>query len=636
MQTLRTTASRADRISASHLATAVLLACAAAGSASAATLSVGPGKTYTAPCAAFNAAKDGDTIEIAGGITYSGDVCSIKRNNLTVRGVNGRPKIDAAGKNAAGKGTWVVDGNNMTVDNVEMYGATVPDANGAALRLEATGFTLRNAFIHDNQNGILSNGVTDSDILIEYSEFGHNGAGDGQTHNLYIGHVKSLTFRYSYSHDANVGHNLKSRASTNMIAYSRFSSTPPGQPNTTASGQPSYEIDLPNAGDSYVIGNIIEQPAANQNPAILAYGEEGATNATQRLYVINNTFLNDYGDGTFLFVSGKVATPAVIQNNIFSGIGTLSTQASSILKTNYRSVAPGFIDRANWDLHPTLSALVINAASDPGVSATGVSLVPVAQYKASASGEARPIVGALDVGAYEATGTAASAAAVTWTQCANENGTCSFSGTREVRFGSNDQYTSKVLTGSTPCSTGVFGDPAHGVVKTCSYANVTTTAVTTTATPAAPAAPATSSTPASADPSWTVCAGEGGTCTFSGTRDVRYGVAGAYATKTFTGSAGCSNLVFGDPAHNQIKTCGYSSTVKADATVTPVSADAGWTTCASEGGTCSFSGTRDVRFGANGHYATKTFTGSVSCATNVFGDPAWRIVKACSFANTTK
>jgi hypothetical protein len=588
-------------------------------SASAATLSVGPGKTYAKPCAAIAVAHDGDVIEIAGNTTYSGDVCSINRNNLTIRGVNGRPKIDAAGKNAADKGIWVVNGNNLTVDNVEMYGAKVMDANGAAFRLQGTNFTLRNSFIHDNENGILANANTNSDILIEYTEFGHNGGGTGQTHNLYIGHVKSLTFRYSYSHDANVGHNLKSRADTNMIAYSRFSSTPPGQTGSTASGQPSYEIDLPNAGTSYIIGNVIEQPAANQNATIVAYGEEGATNIGSDLYVINNTFLNDYGDGTFLFVSGKVPTPALIQNNIFGGIGTLTTQASAVQKNNYRSVAPGFVDRANWDLHPTASALVINAATDPGKSAKGVSLLPVAQYKANASGEARPVAGQLDIGAYEVTGDAANAAAVTWTACGNEGATCSFSGTREVRFGANGTYTSKVITASTPCTSAVFGDPIKGVAKTCSYSS-SSSAVPTTST--------------ASSPSWIACAGEGGTCTFSGTREVRYGAGTAFVTKTFTGSVVCLNAGFGDPAYGQLKTCSYSSNTIATSTGTATAAATsdGWTTCAAEGGTCSFSGTHQVRYGANGYYATRTATGSISCSNAAFGgDPAYRQAKSCSY-----
>jgi uncharacterized RmlC-like cupin family protein len=520
------------------------LAAVVFGSASAATLSVGPGKAFSAPCAAIAAARDGDTIEIEGGATYKGDACKIARNSLTIRGVNGRPQIDAAGKENGGKGTWVVSGNDIVVDNVEMVGAKVADQNGAALRLEGTNFTLRHSFLHDNENGILSGHNENSDILIEYTEFGHNGYGDGQTHNLYIGKVKSLTFRYNYSHDANVGHNLKSRAMTNTIVYNRFSSTNPGEKGSTASGQPSYEIDLPNAGTSYVIGNVIRQPAANQNPAIVAYGEEGATNPGRDLYFVNNTVVNDFAGGTFLFVSGKVSTPALIQNNIFVGSGTLSSQSSAILKNNYRAFATDIVDSSTGSLRRFASALVIGAGTDPGKSASGVPLAPTGQYKDVASGEERPVAGALDLGAYEVAHIRASAKAVTWTECAVESKVCRFSGMREVRFGSEGVYTSKIVTGSTPCTIAEFGDPVHGLAKTCSYASVTAVA------PAARPKAATAS-------AWTPCAGEGAICQLSGTNRVRYGTETENVTKVFTGPVTCSNAAFGDPAHGSLKSCSF-------------------------------------------------------------------------------
>ena len=523
---------------------AMSLAAAVIGTASAATLSVGPGKAYSAPCAAIAAAWDGDTIEIEGGTTYKGDACRIARNGLTLRGVNGRPQIDAAGKEHGGKGTWVVTGNDIVVDNVEMVGAKVADQNGAALRLEGTNFTLRHSFLHDNENGILSGHNENSDILIEYTEFGHNGHGDGQTHNLYIGKARSLTFRYNYSHDANVGHDLKSRAMTNTIVYNRFSSTNPGEKGSTAPGQPSYEIDLPNAGTSYVIGNVIQQPAANQNPAIVAYGEEGATNPGQDLYFVNNTVVNDFAGGTFLFVSGKVSTPALIQNNIFVGNGTLVSQASAILKNNYRAFAPDIADRSTASLRRFAGALVIDAGTDPGKSASGVALAPTGQYEDVASGEARPVAGALDLGAYEMPGTKAGAKTVTWTECAAEGKECRFGGTREVRFGSAGVYTSKIATASTPCTVAAFGDPRRGLAKTCSYASVTT--VAPAALPKTAAASA-----------WTPCAGEGAICQLSGTNRVRYGTETRNVTKVLTGPVTCSNATFGDPAHGALKTCSY-------------------------------------------------------------------------------
>ena len=58
-----------------------------------------------------------------------------------------------------------------------------------------------------------------------------------------------------------------------------------------------------------------------------------------------------------------------------------------------------------------------------------------------------------------------------------------------------------------------------------------------------------------------------------------------------------------------------------------------WSYCASEGGQCNFSGTREVRYGANGNYAYGIFTNGVSCNNGVFGDPLSGIVKECQFGD---
>jgi hypothetical protein len=370
--------------------------------ANASILTVGPGGMYAKPCQALTVAAEGDEIDIDARGSYVGDVCSFSANKLTIRGVNGRPKIDAGGLNAAGKGIWVVGGIGTIVENVELTGAKVPDHNGAGIRLDGIGLTVRNCFIHDNEDGILTDNNGVGDILIEYSEFGHNGYGDGRSHNVYVGHVHSLTFRYSYSHDANVGHDLKTRATINTITYNRFSSTPPGQLGDTASGQPSYEIDVPNAGTTYVIGNVIEQPALNQNATILFYGEEGVTNPADDLYVVNNTFLNDASTGTFINVYYAVKTPVLIQNNVFAGPGTVTTQATAVRLTNYQAMQPAFVSRAQYNLWPAPGAPFINAGSAPGVSREGVQLAPTMEYTDAAHVIVRPVVGNIDIGAYEA------------------------------------------------------------------------------------------------------------------------------------------------------------------------------------------------------------------------------------------
>ena len=120
-----------------------------------------------------------------------------------------------------------------------------------------------------------------------------------------------------------------------------------------------------------------------------------------------------------------------------------------------------------------------------------------------------------------------SAQTTTWTFCAREGGTCSFSGTQQVRYGANGLYAYRTLTGGTACTNAVFGDPAPGVAKQC-YSSASTTSTTTSG--------------------WSVCANEGGFCAFSGTQQVQYGGNGLYAYKTLTGGTACTNAVFGDPA----------------------------------------------------------------------------------------
>lgn len=40
--------------------------------------------------------------------------------------------------------------------------------------------------------------------------------------------------------------------------------------------RPSDELDFPNGGVAFVIGNVIEQSAATSNSNIIAFGEEGS------------------------------------------------------------------------------------------------------------------------------------------------------------------------------------------------------------------------------------------------------------------------------------------------------------------------------------------------------------------------
>lgn len=216
-------------------------------------------------------------------------------------------------------------------------------------------------------------------------------------------------------------------------------------------------------------------------------------------------------------------------------------------------------------------------------------------------------------------------AADVWENCANEGATCNFSGTQQVRYGANGIYSYKTLPGSVRCDNSIFGDPIYGVVKQCSV-------LTQTSTPIISPTPIPIVTPTPSPTTWTNCASEGATCSFSGTQQVRYGANNSYVYKTATGSINCNNDVFGDPLPGMVKSC---STSTATSSPTPIiSPTIGYTSCAVEGAICSFSGTRQVRYGASGGYAYKTATGSISCNNETFGDPIVGTVKSCSYATT--
>jgi hypothetical protein len=247
------------------------------------------------------------------------------------------------------------------------------------------------SYFHNNENGILTGANANSDIVIDSTEFAANGYGDGQSHNMYIGTVRSFTLRYSWSHDANQGHLVKSRALTNHILYNRL---------TEQAGTGSYELNLPNGGRSYVIGNLIQQGPTSPNSKMISYGEEGATNANSNLFVVNNTFVNDKGSGIAVNVHSSVTAPVVARNNVTTGSRVFVSQAGASLAGTCNVADPLFVNRAAFDYHLQAGSSCVNAGVAPGTG-DGVDLTPVAHYVHPVGHAARTANGVIDAGAYE-------------------------------------------------------------------------------------------------------------------------------------------------------------------------------------------------------------------------------------------
>jgi hypothetical protein len=363
--------------------------------ASADTLEVGPGKPFATPCAAIGSAQAGDRIEVDAAGSYDGDTCEWTTDNLTVVGINGRAKIDLTGVTPAqDKGIFTIDAPNATIESFELSGAAISQAdgnNGAGIRHGGINLTVIDCYLHDNQDGILGSPPTagSGSVTIQATELYNNGAGDGFSHNMYLGDYGTVTVIGSYSHHANVGHLLKSRGYVNNIMYNALLDE--------TGGTASYEIDLPQGGTSTIVGNFIEQSAASMNPLIITSGEETPLNPTQQqVYLVNNTIVNDLSSGTFTsFVAG---TTAVVENNIFHGAGTITTGGSAMQVTNWTDAQGDPMLGSDYDL--SAGSPCIDAGTLPMQA-----LIPTMEYVAPLMLVGRTVAGsAIDIGADEVGG----------------------------------------------------------------------------------------------------------------------------------------------------------------------------------------------------------------------------------------
>jgi len=198
------------------------------------TLNVGPGQQFKTLTAAVAAAQVGDDIQVQAG-TYTNDFPNYV-NGLTIEGVGGQVNLVATQQPPNNKAILDV-GGNTTLKNLSFSGVTDGDANGAGVRYEGGNLTVVNSVFSGNQDGLLGNVDPNGTITIDHSEFYGNGTNAGNTHNIYIGDIKQFTLTNSYIHDANVGHEVKSRAENNTITGNRIFD------NGSTS---SYSIDLPN------------------------------------------------------------------------------------------------------------------------------------------------------------------------------------------------------------------------------------------------------------------------------------------------------------------------------------------------------------------------------------------------------
>ena len=288
-------------------------------------LFVGPGRQLTRPSEAARVARDGALVEIVAG-DYEGDVAVWRQNDLTLRGVGRRPHLQAGGRAADGKAIWVIQGDRVTVENLEFSGARVPSHNGAGIRAEGVGLIIRNCRFHHNEMGLLTNPRPNSVIVIEDSEFDHNIADTARHgklgHNIYIHSARRFVLRNSDVHGAQVGHQVKTRATRNEIRDNRI---------RDGDGASSFLLDISEGGQAQVTGNQFGQGSRAENRTAIAFAGEARNRSadSHSLKVEGNEFVNEGGAATF--VRNHSNSPAQLKGNRIQGRGVTPLRGPGVV-----------------------------------------------------------------------------------------------------------------------------------------------------------------------------------------------------------------------------------------------------------------------------------------------------------------
>jgi len=365
---------------------------------------VGPTREHKTPSAVATLVKDGDVVSIDPG-EYVGDVTVWRAHRLTLRNNSNALRPDvilrADGKAAEQKAIWVIKGDSCIVYGIDFRDCAVPDRNGAGIRVEGTNIIVSHCAFRQNQDGILAGNNLNSTIRVEHSEFDRSGAGDGLSHAIYINHVKEFIFMFNYSHGTLVGHECKSRAHANYIAYNRI---------MNENGTGSRNLDLPNGGSSIVIGNIFHKGANAENGNFIGYGLEGMSDTVDNsLYLSHNTFVSERGAATLVRMDTNTVSYRLV-NNVIAGpiVLQVGSPRGQQVNANYIGTIDSakFQDPATYNYRPLEDSPFRGLAQDPGSAlyyVAGVSqerpLNALLHYIHPCEDRIR--IGTKDIGAYE-------------------------------------------------------------------------------------------------------------------------------------------------------------------------------------------------------------------------------------------
>ncbi len=360
-----------------------------------ATMIVGSHEKIATITDAAKYAQDGEIIEIRPG-DYRGQPVVWTQNNLVIRASGARPVMIADGKSAEGKSIWVVRGGNVRIENIEFRGARVPSGNGAGIRFERGNLAIHHCAFFDNEMGILTANLPESTLEVSDSEFGAAPRHEGLLHHLlYVGSIGRFTLMGSRFEQGYLGHLVKSRARENHVRYNFLVDG--------ANGRASYELEFPNGGIAYVVGNVIGQSSGTDNSVMISYGAEGPRWPENKLFLVHNTLINDFYAGTFLKVWTDKFPNGIetwVINNLTVGYGNLFPPAQGRFEGNKSVKRQDLIEFGGQPLRLNNVSKLRGTIRVPG-HADGIDLLPDAEFSFPTGRRSIHLINSLAPGAFQ-------------------------------------------------------------------------------------------------------------------------------------------------------------------------------------------------------------------------------------------
>ena len=354
----------------------MLLVLLAAAPAAAAQWLAGPPGSPLPLAEAVRKAADGDTIDLLPG-EYTGGLV-LENRRLTLRGVGTpAPRIQGGGQAVAARALWTVRGGDVTIENLEFRGARSNEGNGAGVWLEGGRLRIVGCVFFDNEHGVYAANDEQAELTIDSTVIGLAPRVAGALyHLLNVGRIARLTVVGSRFQQGYEGHMIKTRARENTITYNFI--------HDGRRGGASYELEIADGGIATVVGNVLGQGSASQNPVVLSYGSEGRGWDRNVLYVAHNTFVH-YGwlPGWFLRVRDdrlKTRPEVWVVNNLLVGPALLWPSPWSHFVGNRYVGAAMLADIETYAFELPPGSPWRNSGVDPR-NVGGVDLAPKAEFK---------------------------------------------------------------------------------------------------------------------------------------------------------------------------------------------------------------------------------------------------------------